>query len=115
VDKVLEERITKGEKIMLSDGKFIERMLTIKQINSGNASKAPFYRHLVPLGQERLDALRYVIAAVFGISLSTLMFCPTKFNKAWYLCNQRSVSCHFMNSDGNTNKDLSAIFFNCQI
>jgi hypothetical protein len=64
VDKVLEERITKGEKIMLSDGKFIERMLTIKQINSGNASKAPFYRHLVPLGQERLDALRYVIAAV---------------------------------------------------
>jgi hypothetical protein len=51
VDKVLEERITKGEKIMLSDGKFIERMLTIKQINSGNASKAPFYRHLVPLNQ----------------------------------------------------------------
>lgn len=76
MDKVLEERITKGEKIMLSDGKFIERMLTIKQINSGNASKAPFYRHLVPLGQERLDALRYVITvlAVFGIHISTLMF-----------------------------------------
>lgn len=76
MDKVLEERITKGEKINLSDGKFIERMLTIKQINSGNASKAPFYRHLVPLGQERLDALRYVITvlAVFDIHISTLLF-----------------------------------------
>lgn len=76
MDKVLDERITKGEKINLSDGKFIERMLTIKQINSGNASKAPFYRHLVPLGQERLDALRYVITVLFGISLSTLMLSP---------------------------------------
>jgi hypothetical protein len=67
---------------------FVGQNISVLKEMPGNASKAPFYRHLVPLGQERLDALRYVIAAVFGISLSTLMFCPAKFNKAWYLCNQ---------------------------
>lgn len=57
----MNERISKGEKITLPDGKFIERMLTMQGIRSRNSEKAPFYKYLVHLGQERLDAMRYVL------------------------------------------------------
>lgn len=75
VDKVLEERIAKGEKITLPDGKFIERMLTINDMRQRNSSIAPFYRHLVPIGQERLDAMSLPLdspIAVMGDASSSM-------------------------------------------
>ena len=76
VDKVIMSRFEAGENMSLGDGKLLERMLTIKMLREGiptrsyyymnkpqrieNPTKAPFFKDLIPVAEERLKNMRLV-------------------------------------------------------
>ena len=75
VDEVIKRRLEAGEEVTLTNGKLLERMLTIKMLRENipsrsrwyygsqperttNPTTAMFYDLLVPIAQSRLDSMR---------------------------------------------------------
>ena len=76
MDKVISERVEAGNEVTLSNGKLLERLLTMKmyreniplslsypfeyQSTEPDETKAPFYKDLVSLAQTKINDIRFV-------------------------------------------------------
>lgn len=77
VDKIILSRMKAGDQVNLPNGKLLERLLVLKMYREGieqrstyyygsskkeerkvDETKAPFFKHLIPLSQNKVDAIK---------------------------------------------------------
>lgn len=80
VDKIILSRMDAGDQVSLPNGKLLERLLVLKMYREGidqrqsyytyrsnadskkdrkvDESKAPFFKHLIPISQKKVDAIK---------------------------------------------------------